>query len=76
MYVRLLRPPFLALLSSKDPIFFIKLCAVTQSPHFFRKIEILTPNDAQFLKFFVMKSYIFFKSGAIFTERSQNLGKF
>ena len=43
------RPHFFLQSHPKTPYFFTKLFAVTQSPHFFRKIEILTSDDAQFL---------------------------
>ena len=82
-YVNLLRAPaspspkdpHIFTISPKDPIFQTKIVCCHPKPQFFRKFEILTPNDSHFLKFFETKTDFLLQSGAIFTKRSQNIRK-
>ncbi len=85
-YASMLRPPFLASLSPKDPIiflqshpktpyFFTKLCAVSQSHHCFRKIEILMLNEAHFWHFSQRKNIFFHQIWSNFHRNVSKLMK-
>ncbi len=70
-YVRLFSPLLLASPSPKDPIFFHKIVCCHQMPLFFRKIEILIPNDIPiFEKHLQFFKFIYFNEIEIFCNEN------
>ena len=58
---------------TQRPYCFTKLCAATKSTLFFRKNEIFTPNDSQFMKFFITKKYFFLQIWSKFSPKSRKM---